>query len=78
MKNILYSLSSAATLGVALCPAAVSAADKSASDRPNIIFILCDDMGISIRLSWTGWLPRACASRKLMQVVPSVLPRAPR
>ena len=44
MKKIAHFIPSAVWV-VAAYPSVMLAADKSDSDRPNIIFILCDDMG---------------------------------
>ena len=44
MKKIVHFIPSAA-LAVVACPSVMLAADKPDSDKPNIVFILCDDMG---------------------------------
>ena len=85
MKKIAHFIPSAVWV-VAAYPSVMLAADKSDSDRPNIIFILCDDMGygdfvtdrnISKLPIWIVWLPRVCFLRKLMQGVLSVRPHVP-
>lgn len=64
------------TLGAALLPIGAMAQQ---AEKPNIIFILCDDMGygdlgcygqqyISTPI-WTTWQPKACVSRKPMPAV---------
>ncbi len=61
---------------------AANAGAAEKNTKPNIIFILCDDMGYGdlavmarsiFRLPiWTGWLRKVCVSHRLMPAVRSV------
>ena len=73
-------LYSASFLAMAL-PLVAAEKSGNSSDRPNIIFILCDDMGYGdlacYGQKYIVWLPRVCFLRKLMQGVLSVRPHVP-
>ena len=60
----------------------LSASGQKNNTKPNILFILCDDMGYGdlgcygqpfIRTIWMRWQARVCASHRHTQEVPSVL-----
>lgn len=61
---------------------------QDAADRPNILFIMCDDMGYGNiacygqpfinTLVWTRWHAKVCASRKPMLAHPCRHHHAPR
>lgn len=61
----------------------LSASGQKNNTKPNILFILCDDMGYAIWDAtvshssappiWMRWQARVCASHRHTQEVPSVL-----